>query len=134
MDALAAQVTRLVETVFLRSRLVNLDDDPKEGALRRCTPCREVESRPLVRRLLPEPQDPHRHAHVERAPAARPCHLEQRGTGPADLTLEDAVIQGLEPRAPPPRTCKKESCGETYEANAGLGERARGERERHDPE
>ena len=38
VDALAAQITRLVEAVFLRSRLVNLDDDPKEGALRRRRP------------------------------------------------------------------------------------------------
>jgi len=42
------------------------------------------------------------------------------------------VIQGVEAHAPPPRTCQEERCGEAYEANAGLGKRARGERERPD--
>jgi hypothetical protein len=97
VDALAAQIAGLVETVLLGTRLSDLDDRAQEGTLRWRASRREVESRALARILAPETQN-------ERASPARTGHLEKRGTRPADLRAELAVVQNLQTDAAPPHS------------------------------
>ena len=104
MNALPAEVARLVEVAFLL-RLPRGGDGRHElenRALLGHGFGREVESRALVGLQLTKSAHPDRYARGELSATRRAGHLDDGERGTADFRLEQAPVKGGQPKAAPP--------------------------------
>ena len=125
VDPLAPEVRRLVEAAFRlgAARARDGDDELEQRTLRRGPLRGQVEARALPKHDPAKAQDANRNADGELAPPRRACHLDAREGGAADPIVEDARVEGLETRAPPPQAREDESDGQQRETHGRQGDR-----------
>jgi hypothetical protein len=126
VDAVASEPGLLVEAVTRPARKLCLGAHLEDAALRGCPAKRQLELSRLVERDEAEAPDAHRHFEVESSPARRRRDDDECSPGAPNFGAQGAVIETLEPCAPPPPARHREQAGDRPHGPPG----ARGEADR----
>src|SRR5439155_11996655 len=118
VDPVATQPGALIEAALGPSGKREHTEDVQDGALGRGSPWGQLEQDGLVRSNALEAPHGRGQAKLEPRPARRPRDHDDRAASPSGLRKDDAPVDRVQARAPPPEPAEHERGEEQRQARA----------------